>query len=345
MDSLTQALLGATVQAAVLGRWQGRKALLYGALLGTLPDLDVVIDYGDAVANMTHHRGFSHSLPVLTGIAVLLAGLARRLRPHPGYGGLRLFMAVWLVLITHPLLDAFTSYGTQLLWPLNTPPVAWSSVFIIDPLYSLPLLLAVLAGLVSGARMPRGFAVALGLSTLYLAFTLSGKWMAERRVEQVLARQGVTDSVLFSAPTPFNSLLWRVVRVAGDDYQEALVGWLDREAPSLVSLPRGGQLAAVLDDSPAHARLRWFTGGLLRYDVSGDRLLVTDLRLGMTGHHPFRFPLAVRDAQGWHPVAHPERLPFDRGTRAHLAALWRRIWQQQPELPLADWARNLETLR
>ncbi len=65
MDSLTQALLGASVQGALLGRWQGRKALLYGAALGTLPDLDVLIDYGDPVAEMTYHRGFSHSLLVL----------------------------------------------------------------------------------------------------------------------------------------------------------------------------------------------------------------------------------------------------------------------------------------
>ena len=72
MDSITQALLGATVQASLLGRWQGRRALLYGAVLGTLPDLDVVIDYGDAVAEMTYHRGFSHSLFTLSLLAVVL---------------------------------------------------------------------------------------------------------------------------------------------------------------------------------------------------------------------------------------------------------------------------------
>lgn len=93
MDSLTQAVLGASVQGALLGRWQGRKALLYGALLGTLPDLDVLIDYGDAVANMTRHRGFSHSLFVLTGFSLLLAWLLRGFRPHPGYGGGRLSLA------------------------------------------------------------------------------------------------------------------------------------------------------------------------------------------------------------------------------------------------------------
>ena len=78
MDSITQAVLGASIQGALLGRWQGRKALLYGAMLATVPDLDVVMEYGDAVANMTYHRGFSHSLFVLSGFALLLTWLARR---------------------------------------------------------------------------------------------------------------------------------------------------------------------------------------------------------------------------------------------------------------------------
>jgi inner membrane protein len=82
MDSLTQAVLGASIQGALLGRWQGRRALLYGAMLGTLPDLDVIIDYGDAVADMTYHRGFSHSLLVLSILAVLLTALARWLKPR-----------------------------------------------------------------------------------------------------------------------------------------------------------------------------------------------------------------------------------------------------------------------
>ncbi|MBU2255525.1 MAG: metal-dependent hydrolase, partial [Gammaproteobacteria bacterium] len=169
MDSITQAVLGASIQGALLGRWQGRKALLYGAMLGTLPDLDVVIDYGDAVADMTYHRGFSHSLFVLTGVALLLTWLTRRFRHNPGYSAQRLFLAVWLALITHPLLDAFTSYGTQLLWPLTPIPTAWSSIFIIDPLYTVPLCIAVALGLLYGLRDKAAKAPALALlvSSLY----------------------------------------------------------------------------------------------------------------------------------------------------------------------------------
>ncbi|SIR78774.1 inner membrane protein [Aquipseudomonas alcaligenes] len=344
MDSITQAVLGASIQGALLGRWQGRRALLYGAMLGTLPDLDVIIDYGDAVADMTYHRGFSHSLLVLSALALVITLLVRHLRPNPGYSTRRLFFAIWLVLITHPLLDAFTSYGTQLLWPLQTPPVAWSSIFIIDPLYTLPLLLAVIVGLVRGLRdRPQWLAIsALCLSTVYLASTLGGKWMAEQRVQNVLAERGIQADTVFSTPTPFNSLLWRVIVIDGDDYHEALVGWLDDAPPRLERIPRGSELARVLRHSPQHQRLDWFTQGVLRYDRIGNELIVTDLRLGMTGFHPFRFVFAEHLDGRWHPLPQVDRLPFSRGEPQHLQALWQRIWNEGEPIELLSWAEGLE---
>ncbi|MBT8767476.1 metal-dependent hydrolase [Metapseudomonas boanensis] len=344
MDSITQAVLGASIQGALLGRWQGRQALLYGAVLGTLPDLDVVIDYGDAVAQMTYHRGFSHSLFVLTALAAVLTWLIRRFRPHPGYTTRRLFLALWLVLATHPLLDAFTSYGTQLFWPLEMPPVAWSSIFIIDPLYTVPLLIAVVAGLVGGlkestARLP---VIALILSSLYLASTLGGKWMAEQRVEQVLDRQGIRAQAIFSTPTPFNSLLWRVIVLDGEDYHEALVSWLDTAPPRLERIPRGTTLARHLRDSPQHQRLVWFTHGILRYDQIGPALVVTDLRLGMTGFHPFRFVLAEQQGGRWQLVPAARRWPTDRGDLSRLQVLWQRIWREDQPVPLIAWANGLQ---
>ena len=75
--------------------------------------------------------------------------------------------------------------------------------------------------------------------------------------------------------------------------------------------------------------------------MDGDQLLVTDLRLGMTGFHPFRFPLAERGAEGWQLVERPERLPANRGDMRRLESIWQRIWQQEPALPLAAWAAEL----
>lgn len=343
MDSITQAVLGASIQGALLGRWQGRKALLYGAILGTLPDLDVAIDYGDAVADMTFHRGFSHSLFVLTGVAFLLTWLTRRFRHNPGYSAQRLFLTVWLVLMTHPLLDAFTSYGTQLFWPFMPTPTAWSSIFIIDPLYSLPLLVAVALGLLFGLRdrAAKAPAVALLLSSLYLAFTLGGKHMAEQRVETELARQGIDAQQLFSTPTPFNSLLWRVIVLDGEDYHETLVSWFDDAPPTLERIPRGTHLAAALADSSAHARLAWFTNGVLRYDQLGNELVVTDIRLGMTGFHPFRFAFAARENGQWRVHDNIQRLAAERGDLTRLQLLWARTWQPDVQVPLLAWANEL----
>lgn len=145
MDSITQAALGASIAGAVAGKTLGRSALLTGALLGTLPDLDVVIDYGSAVANFTQHRGFSHSLFILIPLSFLIAWGLWRWKPQLSYQ--RWLALAGLILVTHPLLDAFTTYGTQLFWPLGDP-VALNSIFIIDPLYTLPLLAGCLVFLI-----------------------------------------------------------------------------------------------------------------------------------------------------------------------------------------------------
>ena len=347
MASITQAVLGASVQGALLGRWQGRKALLYGAMLGTLPDMDVVIDYGDAVANMTYHRGFSHSLLVVAILSVLLAWLVRRFRPHPDYSGLRLWLCIWLVLTTHVLLDAFTTYGTQLFWPLNTPPVNISSIFIIDPLYTLPLLLGVIAGLAVGLKRRFGLRLqyaALALSSLYLVSTLAGKQMANQRLDQALVQAGIQAEAVFTSPTPFNTLLWRVVAVDGDDYYEGLTSWLDKHPPRLERLPRrASEAQGALADSSQHQRLRWFANDLLRYDLIDGQWVVTDLRLGMPGYHPFRFALSQQEPQGGDMtlIDFVDMWPAPGRDLSGLKALQQRALREDYPLSLGDLAEGL----
>src|SRR5690606_24159749 len=143
MDSLTQILLGGPVAAAVAPPEHRRAALLAGAGLGRLPDLDslpIWLLTDDPVALMTLHRGASHSRLVLPRVGALLWWLCQRRGGRVAQAPGRWFWAIQLALVTQPLLDAFTVYGTQLLWPLSTPPVMWSSLFIIDPLYTVWLL-------------------------------------------------------------------------------------------------------------------------------------------------------------------------------------------------------------
>ncbi|MEX0293514.1 metal-dependent hydrolase [Pseudomonas putida] len=348
MDSITQAVLGAALQGTVLGRIQGRRSLIYGAALGTVPDLDVVIRYADPVSQMTYHRGFSHSIFVLTGLALLLAWLVNRLGrtrwPDKGYTLPRLFLAFWLVLVTHPILDSFTVYGTQLFWPLQFTPQSWASVFIIDPVYTVPLLAAVLYAAIRGAsgKALRLMSLALVFSTAYLGFGLAGRMAAEQRFQAALEQQGIVANEVRAVPIAFNSLVWRVLAKTPDgDYYEGVSSVFDRAPPEMQRLPRNLQLATALVDAPLLQRLRWFTDDWLRYDEVDGALVVTDLRMGIPGNYTFRFNMAHRDGQG-HWIAHTPSVWRGSGVggmfnRHDLTLIWRRILDQQPPLPLAAW--------
>ena len=332
MDSITQAALGASLAGAVGGKTLGRSSLLIGAVLGTLPDLDVVIDYGTAIANFSQHRGFSHSLLVLFPLSVLLAWLLNRWRPALGYQ--RWLLLTGLVLITHPLLDSFTTYGTQIFWPFADP-VAISSIFIIDPLYTLPLLGAILVFLARGPAT-RALTIGLALSTLYLGWTLAAQQAISNRVDPALAEAGLKDAPRLVQPMPFNTLLWRVTVQNDDQRVEIITGFLDGDAPVLLQFfPRRPDLAALAQSSLEGQRLDWFTDGFVAYGLSDQTLTATDIRLGIPGAHPFVFTLGRYQNQTLTPE--PSQKLARSEVRGELVQLlWQRMTGQATELCLAS---------
>ena len=267
MDSLTQAVLGATVQGIGMGRQQGRKALVYGALLGTLPDLDVLIRYADPVSSMTYHRGFSHSVFVLAALAAFIAWAVKKRYPDAPYSARRLFFTSAASLITHPLLDAFTVYGTQLLWPFTPTPQQWSGVFIIDPLYTVPMLLALAHAAWHGISRNawRGLSATFLWGCFYLAFGVFGSHYHAERVRATLVAEGVPVTRVMATPLPLNNLVYRVLAETDrGDYIEAVSGYFDRMPPEHIRLPQGKALTAPLAGDPLYQRLQWFTDGWLR---------------------------------------------------------------------------------
>ncbi|MDX1634785.1 MAG: metal-dependent hydrolase [Marinobacter sp.] len=334
MDSVTQAALGAALGGAIAGRVLGRKALLTGALLGTLPDMDVVIDYGNAVANFSQHRGFSHSLFVLVPLGFLLAWAGRRWQSQMSW---QRWLALTLtVLITHPLLDCLTTYGTQLFWPFGGP-IALTSIFIIDPLYTLPLLLTILVALWR-PRQPQALVVGLVVSTAYLGWSLVAQQLINDRVTPALAAQGAAEAPRMVQPMPLTTLLWRVTVMTDTERLEIVTGFLDDEdiPLNIERFPRNPELAAAAAGLEAGRRLIWFTDGFLAYHRFGDQLAVTDIRLGVPGAHPFTFVIAETGAGSseWQPVASykTDRPAMRPGL---FKALWQRITGASPVLCLA----------
>ncbi len=341
MDSFTQIVLGGAVAAAIAPAGHRRAALLAGAALGTLPDLDALVlafTAADPVALMVEHRSYSHSLLVLPWVAALIWWAFKRF----GHGRVaqapgRWFWAMQLALITHPLLDAFTVYGTQLWWPFTPAPTMWSSVFIIDPLYTVWLLVACLVAWFARARplAQKALVAGLVLSCGYLGWSLLAKQMVEREADRALAAMGLGDAPRFSVATPFNTLLWQVVAMTPSGYvigERSLVadhGPMRFDGhPSHVQALR--QAAAI----PAVARLNWFNRGFMRAQVVDGRLLLSDLRMGLEPDYTFTFAVARADSGQWVEITPEQLRPAYQGTqgramvRRRFAVMWDRIWQQ-----------------
>lgn len=329
MDSLTQMLLGGCVAAACVPPGQRRRALLAGAALGTLPDLDALplLLVDDPVLRMTWHRGPSHSLLVLPLLGHLLWWLSRGTAPVRA-APRAWWWAIVLALLTHALLDALTVYGTQLWWPLPLPPVMVSSLFIIDPLYTIWLLLAVAIAAVAGPRRLAGTALAAGLvlSSGYAAASLLAKAQVEHAAAAALADTGLADAPRFSVPMPFNILLWRVVALTPDGFLEgerSLVA--DRGAMRFRAHDRGAEALAGVDHLPAVRRLAWFNHGFMKAWRDGDRLVLSDLRMGAEPAYTFNFAVARKVDGEWRAIA-PEQVRQPLDARRRLAAMWQRIW-------------------
>jgi inner membrane protein len=327
MDSVTQIALGAAVGEAVSGRKIGPRAALWGGICGTLPDLDVFIPMGNAVANFTYHRSFSHSLLVLAALTPLIVWLILTIHPQTKDLKWRWAILVYSAFVTHVLLDSLTVYGTQIFWPLTEYPISIGSIFIIDPAYTLPLLVGLLVALIL-RRSPLGYRanlIGLGLSSTYLIWGLGIQWQLERTAAHLLASQGIEYQRLLVQPTPFNSVLWRIVAVSDDHYQVGYHSLLDEDDEiDTTRIESAPELLAGLETHWPVQRLQWFTHGFYSVEQEGNGIVISDLRMGLEPHYVFRFKVGIVGNPQPRPVT-STRLPVVRDWN-RLPLLWRRIW-------------------
>jgi len=333
MDSLTQLTFGAACGEAVLGQKVGRKALVWGAVLGTLPDLDVFISLGGPVNDFVYHRGFSHSLTLLAFLSPIIAWLITKIHPDTKRYYRGWVLHAFIVLEASVLLDLLTIYGTQILWPFDTTPMAIPVLFIIDPLFTLPVFAGVLTTLVLKRNRSLGHrlnSVGLFLSLAYLVWAFGAGEFVERRVKEKLARQEVSYSQLVSSPAPFTTLLWRVVGIEKDRYFETYFSLFDQNTPLSVDFyPRNLALMNGIEEHPPVVKLKWFTRGYYALSTVDENVVMTDLRMGSEPDYVFRFKVARLSDRHPHPID-DERLKTTRDWRG-LAWVWKRIWNPMPQ--------------
>jgi inner membrane protein len=315
-----------------MGRKIGRKAMLWGAACGTLPDLDVFLPFGDPVKDFTYHRSFSHSIFVLSLLSPLIVWLILKLHPKLGRYKKSWIALVWLCFMTHILLDCFTVYGTQVFWPFSEYPVGLGSIFIIDPLYTVPLLAGVITALVMNRSQDLGYRVnqvTLALTTFYLIWSVAAQAYVTSAVEASLTRQSVTYDKLLVSAGPLNTLLWRIIAQQSDgNYYEGYYSLLDGH--SEVTMNRYKSRIELLDDLENHwpvERLRWFSKGFFKVSQADDSIIISDLRMGAEPSYVFSFIVAESGNPHVNPVT-AQRLPANRDP-GMLKDVWNRIWSAE----------------
>ena len=282
MDPLSQATLGAAAAQSLIKKSDLARIALIGALAGMAPDLDVLIQSStDPLLQLEYHRQFTHSL-IFIPVGALVCAIAfwPFMRRHMS------FRAIWLTALagyaTHALLDACTTYGTLLLWPFSDARIAWNTISVIDPVFTLPLLGFVIAAGVKKSQ----FIGRLGMA--WVAFYLSIGVIQEERAmaagEALAADRGHAPAVVSAKPSFGNLLLWKTVYEYDDHF------WVDAvRAGGDVTIIEGDHVARLnlqssfpwLDTDSQQARdverFRWFSNDYLAID-SDNPFLIVDMR-------------------------------------------------------------------
>ena len=298
MDTVTQMLFGATVAQAGFRRKLGRKALVAGAVMGLIPDLDVVVGWAAGpFASWQHHRGLTHSLLFGPLVGPLLGWLIwrwqrqRHPQPTPDADQDMLRAWVWLCvlgLFTHPLIDAFTSYGTQLLWPLTTTRFAINAMPIIDPVYSSALIVALIAGVLIVARPRLSQDIAAAALFFIVLYSLGG-WALNGHVERVARGQFARAGEVTAYPLLFQPYYRRVLALTPE---AAFVGYYSVLNPGPIQWTEfpiaSGSEIEVVRATREGAIFEWFTMDKPLWrstpQEDGTRLVEGyDLRYGMPG--------------------------------------------------------------
>ncbi len=330
MDSLTQIVLGAAVGEAVLGKKVGNKALLYGAIAGTIPDLDVLVNwFTDTITAIEVHRGFSHSIVFCILMAPLLGWLANKVERKLNVGWKAWAKLFFWGLFTHPLLDAFTTWGTQLFWPFDLR-LAFNSVFVIDPLYTLPFLICVILVLFKRRdsvirRKINNFGIALSSGYLLLALIL--KWISYNKFEEALQTQGIDYTEISTRPAAFNTLLWNANIDTQNDYLIGDYSFFDTSPITFTKHPKNRSEATMMIQRPNVQRLVDISQGWFLLQKEDGQWYFNDLRFGLIpqkdGTGTFVFSYLLKEENGMITASEVEKSRED--AQFLMKTLWERV--------------------
>jgi len=305
MDSLSQIALGGAVGELVLGKKIGNKAILVGAFAGTIPDLDILLNpFVSEATALWAHRGPTHSVFFAFIAAPILGWLWSKFFKNSVASKMDWTKLFFWGLWTHPMLDLFTMYGTGFFEPFSNYRVGFNSIFIIDPLYTLPLLFLLIAAMFYRREKSRRRTLVrwgLIISTCYLIWSVGVKQVINSRIENSISEQNIPAIRYMSAASIANTILWRGLIETEDAYYEGFNSIIGSEKIVWHRIPKNPELMTSLPDSEFIQTLKWFSKDYLHaYKAPDGTTLVSDLRFGRIGFEdgPFIFSWGTGEDSG-----------------------------------------------
>ncbi len=298
MDSLTHIVLGAAMGEALLGKKTGKKAMLWGALAASLPDIDVFFTpFFDPIDALFIHRGITHSFLFVILSSPILGWLFSRVSPlplgQPQVGsvarqrGASWYSFFFILILSHPLLDSCTMYGTGIFEPFSHYRAQFTSLFIVEPLYTLPLLISFIALLIlKKDSLKRNFWAKSGLSisTIYLMLTICNKLYIGKIFSDSLTKQNIHFTDYYTTPTPLNNILWNVFAKGTNGFWISFYSHFDRTKDVQFSfIPRNDSLAGELFQNEEVQKLVRFSQGYYCFTLCDNELRFNDLRFAFAG--------------------------------------------------------------
>lgn len=397
MDSLTQIVLGAAVGEAALGKKVGNRAMVWGGIAGTIPDLDVLANgFMSPIDALAFHRGPTHSLLICTLLSLVLGWLIHKMYAqsfHKWFG-----IAVWsmlaltiasatlfvgdfnvlkvflvglflaftstliykrytkttyytpvagigewqwlffLALVTHPILDSFTTYGTQLFWPFSDQRVSLNNIAVADPAYTLPFLACLIVAMCYDKSSPsrqRWNYTGLIISSLYMIFTLYNKHRIDNIFKQSLDAQHVVYDRYLTSPSILNNILWSGVAASDSAYYYGQYSFFDPTPRFLLHkiAKSNADFNTALENDPTLKTLKWFSDGyFVIHPNHNDSVSFHDLRFGTfkteatdTARFVFKFNLK-KNSDGSFYLLDQGETPRDADFRLVFNMLWRRVF-------------------
>lgn len=333
MDTLTHIAFGACLGEVIAGKQLGKKAMLLGAVLSNLPDIDVTTAlWMDSTSALLAHRGITHSI-FFAFIATPLISLAfKRLFTKSEFSFNQWLLLVGSGIFIHIFMDAFTSFGTGWFEPFNHARISFNTLFIFDPLFSLPLIISFSALLIlKRSSLKRNVWMKIGLYSSAIYFISAGinKIYVNHVIEKDLAERSIAYDKYFATPTPFNNLLWYIVVSSGPFYHIGYYSILDK-SPLIEyqELNKNDSLLAAVRDFKEIQNLIQFSNGYYCATKRGDSIIFNVMRFGQEGgwykkNAPFVFNFDIQNLNANAMVLQKGRLKSFNG--AALPKLWERM--------------------